>query len=226
MLTMGFRLARKFKSTALCPGTSFAREPIDRCKGDHGRCRSAVYDPPQGSQALYYLTHCSIPYTMTGFSRFEVLAWAATVMLKRHNDDNPDAMTTGLSQSMETTKDDETEDETEEETEKDSEDDEESEYDDAEESEEEDAQDESKVEKDSDGNVPYWMRNDWTPTNSTTGKQKSPKQIRVELQRYLQTTLRTKTSILLDMGVNSNSFRKFMDADNYKDPWRASTYYR
>lgn len=170
-----------------------------------------VHDPLQDKPTS--IPHECVSCTMTGFSRFEVLAWAATVMLKRHNDENADA--TGPSQSMTTTTEDDTdEDYTEDETEN------EPEY--CEDTEDENGSD---VEKDPDDrNAPYYMHKDWMPTNVATGKQKSPKQLRTELQRYLETTSRTKTSILLDMGVNSNSFRKFMDVDNYKDPWRASTY--
>lgn len=93
-------------------------------------------------------------------------------------------------------------------------------------------------------NAPYWMHPDWIPmrnsancgqgTTKCTGfnqksidaEQKSPKQIRTELKRYIETHCGlqySKTALLVDLGVNSNSFRKFMDASNYKDPGRAST---
>jgi hypothetical protein len=82
----------------------------------------------------------------------------------------------------------------------------------------------STAENHNDENAPYWMHKDWMPMTHGTGKQKSPHQIRTELNRYMETMDRTKTSILHDMKVNSNSFRKFMNPDNYKDPWRASTF--
>lgn len=77
---------------------------------------------------------------------------------------------------------------------------------------------------------PYWMQKDWIPTNTVMNQkgkmvvvQKSPDEIRQELLRYLQLKKKTKTALLCDFGVNSNSLRKFMDASNYKDPWRAGT---
>jgi hypothetical protein len=77
---------------------------------------------------------------------------------------------------------------------------------------------------------PYWMQKDWIPTiqvrhqnGRIETEQKPPAVIRQELLRYLKLQKKTKTALLLDLGVNSNSFRKFMDADNYKEPWRAGT---
>jgi hypothetical protein len=81
-----------------------------------------------------------------------------------------------------------------------------------------------------DPKCPYWMQKDWIPTiqvrnqkGKIVAEQKPPNEIRQELIRYLKLQKKTKTALLLDLGVNSNSFRKFMDASNYKDPWRAGT---
>lgn len=65
----------------------------------------------------------------------------------------------------------------------------------------------------------YWMEPNWVPTNND-GSQTSPAEIRKQLESFIATSDRTKTSILASMGVNSNSFRKFM-TKQYKDPWRA-----
>jgi hypothetical protein len=77
---------------------------------------------------------------------------------------------------------------------------------------------------------PYWMQKEWIPTiqiRNSKGmlitEQKPPEVIRRELLEYLQVQKKSKTALLLDLGVNSNSFRKFMDRSNYKDPWRAGT---
>lgn len=79
-------------------------------------------------------------------------------------------------------------------------------------------------------NIPYWMQPDWFPTVQVRNahglivtEQKSPDAIRRELQQFIRRSTKTKTALLQDLGVNSNSFRKFMDAPNYKDPWRAGT---
>jgi hypothetical protein len=93
-----------------------------------------------------------------------------------------------------------------------------------------------------DGTSPYWMDPDWIPTTSSSSssggtrsdsdksgipsKQKTPNQIRTEMRRYMDSKRgqqKSKTALLTDLGVNSNSFRKFMDPHNYKDSWRAST---
>jgi hypothetical protein len=85
-----------------------------------------------------------------------------------------------------------------------------------------------------DGTSPYWMEPDWIPAVSSSSnggkngssKQKTPHQIRTEMRRYMESKRgreKGKTALLSDLGVNSNSFRKFMDPHNYKDSWRAST---
>jgi hypothetical protein len=45
--------------------------------------------------------------------------------------------------------------------------------------------------------------------------------IRNELQRYIDASGRTKTSVMIELGVNSNSFGKFMNPKTYKDQWSA-----
>jgi len=65
-----------------------------------------------------------------------------------------------------------------------------------------------------------WEDCDWVPTMSN-GKQKTPNQIRGELQRYLDSCGRTQTSVVQDLQVNNNSFRKFMNPKTYKDQWSA-----
>lgn len=60
----------------------------------------------------------------------------------------------------------------------------------------------------------------WVPCTKS-GKQKSPSQIRNELQRYIDSKAETQTAILARMGVNHNSFRRFMNPKTYKNPWKA-----
>mmetsp|Transcript_5619 Transcript_5619/g.9503 ORF Transcript_5619/g.9503 Transcript_5619/m.9503 type:complete len:536 (+) Transcript_5619:75-1682(+) len=82
-----------------------------------------------------------------------------------------------------------------------------------------------KVDEDEDTNAPkVWEQEGWVP-RSKNGKQKSPNVIRGELQRYIDKcnadgTL-TQTKIIEKMGVNSNTFRRFMDPKTYKDQWSA-----
>ncbi|GKY92535.1 hypothetical protein MPSEU_000223800 [Mayamaea pseudoterrestris] len=66
----------------------------------------------------------------------------------------------------------------------------------------------------------YWNDDDWVPVNKN-GTQRSPNQIRNEFQRYLDKCGMTQTTILSRIGVNSNSFRKFMNPKTYKNPWSA-----
>lgn len=65
-----------------------------------------------------------------------------------------------------------------------------------------------------------WEREDFIP-RTASGKQKSPNQIRGELQRYIDNASETQTAIIGQLGVNSNSFRKFMNPKTYKDQWSA-----
>ncbi|CAB9504206.1 expressed unknown protein [Seminavis robusta] len=65
-----------------------------------------------------------------------------------------------------------------------------------------------------------WEDCDWVPMMSS-GKQKTPNQIRGEFQRYLDTCGRTTKDVLEEIGVSSRSFYKFMNRKNYKDPWSA-----
>lgn len=82
----------------------------------------------------------------------------------------------------------------------------------------------------------YYMDQRWIPmttnNNASTGgsrsrplsKQVSPNTIRVQIRQYMtEHPEKRKTKLLADLGVNSNSFRKFMDPHNYKEPWRAGT---
>ena len=70
-----------------------------------------------------------------------------------------------------------------------------------------------------------WERDGWVP-RSQSGKQKTPNMIRGELQRYIDECkangTSTQTSIIDRMGVNSGSFRRFMDPKTYKDQWSAT----
>ena len=62
--------------------------------------------------------------------------------------------------------------------------------------------------------APYAPLPSITVPLTKSGKQKSPNQIRNELQRYIDECRANGTSnqtrIIEQMGVNSNSFRKFM----------------
>jgi hypothetical protein len=65
-----------------------------------------------------------------------------------------------------------------------------------------------------------WEQEDFVPRTSS-GKQKSPNQIRNELQKYIDASSETQTAIVDRMGVNNNSFNKFMNPKTYKDQWSA-----
>jgi len=71
-----------------------------------------------------------------------------------------------------------------------------------------------------------WEQDGWVPLTKS-GKQKSPNQIRNELQRYIDECKANGTSnqtrIIEKMGVNSNSFRKFMDPSTYVNQWNATS---
>jgi hypothetical protein len=66
----------------------------------------------------------------------------------------------------------------------------------------------------------YWDREGWIPL-SKNGTQRTPNQIRGELQRYIDKCGSTQSAVLERMGVNSNSFRRFMDPKSYKNMWSA-----
>jgi hypothetical protein len=70
-----------------------------------------------------------------------------------------------------------------------------------------------------------WERDGWVPCTKS-GKQKSPNVIRNELQRYIDqckaTGTSTQTEIVSRMGVNNNSFRRFMNPKTYKNQWSAT----
>jgi hypothetical protein len=82
--------------------------------------------------------------------------------------------------------------------------------------------DEADTASDEDGEntMPYWEEHGWVP-RMPSGKQRSPNQIRGELQRYIENSSRTKTAIIERLGVNSNSFRKYMNPKTYKYQWSA-----
>lgn len=65
-----------------------------------------------------------------------------------------------------------------------------------------------------------WEEDDFIP-RTASGKQKSPNQLRGELQRYIDSSNETQTAIIEELGVNSNSFRKFMNPKTYKNQWSA-----
>eukprot|EP00985_Skeletonema_marinoi_P032278 scaffold39087_cov174-Skeletonema_marinoi.AAC.5 len=75
-------------------------------------------------------------------------------------------------------------------------------------------------------NYSPWEEDGWVPLTKS-GKQKSPNQIRNELQRYIDQCKANGTSnqtrIIEQMGVNPNSFRKFMDPSTYVNQWNATT---
>ena len=63
-----------------------------------------------------------------------------------------------------------------------------------------------------------WDDSDWVPTTST-GRQKTPNEIRGALQRYLVSSGRTQKAVLEDMKVGHCSFHKFMTR-SYKNQVR------
>ena len=67
----------------------------------------------------------------------------------------------------------------------------------------------------------YWQEDGWRPLNKS-GTQRSPNQIRAELQKYIDNSSQTQTAITNHMGINNNSFRKFMNPKTYKDQWSAT----
>ena len=69
-----------------------------------------------------------------------------------------------------------------------------------------------------------WEEYGWVPTTKS-GKQKTPNAIRNQLQKYIDECkangTSTQTAIVQRMGVNNNSFRRFMNPKTYKNPWSA-----
>jgi len=69
-----------------------------------------------------------------------------------------------------------------------------------------------------------WERDGWVPMRGS--KQKSPNMIRSELQKYIDECkaagTMTQTRIIEKMGVNNNTFRRFMNPKTYKDQWSAT----
>jgi len=79
---------------------------------------------------------------------------------------------------------------------------------------------------DDDNNDPKpWEEEEWIP-RLKSGKRKSPNMIRNELQKYIDECKSNKTMtqgrIIEQMGVNNNTFRRFMNPKTYKDQWSAT----
>jgi len=68
-----------------------------------------------------------------------------------------------------------------------------------------------------------WEEENFVPMRG--GKQKSPNMIRNELQKHIDQSkadgTMTQTRIIEQMGVNNNTFRRFMNPKTYKDQWSA-----
>jgi len=81
-----------------------------------------------------------------------------------------------------------------------------------------------KVDEDDDDEPKPWEMEGWVP-RTKNGKQKSPNVIRGELQRYIDKCkadgTMTQTKIIETMGVNNNTYRRFMNPKTYKDQWSA-----
>ncbi|KAL7539286.1 hypothetical protein ACHAXR_012569 [Thalassiosira sp. AJA248-18] len=77
----------------------------------------------------------------------------------------------------------------------------------------------------SDDEIMPWETDNWVPTTKS-GKQKTPNMVRNELQRYIDQCKADGTSnqtcVIETMGVNTNTFRKFMDPGTYKNQWSAT----
>ena len=67
---------------------------------------------------------------------------------------------------------------------------------------------------------PYWEEEGWVPLMKN-GKQRTPNQIRNEMQKYIDNSDQSAASILQELGVTPSSFYKFMNPGNYKDQWNA-----
>jgi hypothetical protein len=61
---------------------------------------------------------------------------------------------------------------------------------------------------------------DWKPTYGPSKKQKTPNMIRAAIRKYISDNNINQTEFLRRIGVNSNSFGKFMTM-KYKDEWSA-----
>ena len=79
--------------------------------------------------------------------------------------------------------------------------------------------------EDDDDETKPWEEEGWVP-RTKNGKQKTPNVIRGELQRYIdkckQDGTMTQTKIIEKMGVNNNTFRRYMNPKTYKDQWSAT----
>jgi len=77
---------------------------------------------------------------------------------------------------------------------------------------------------DEDNETKPWEVEGWVP-RTKNGQQKTPNVIRGELQRYIdkckQDGTLTQTKIIEKMGVNNNTFRRYMNPKTYKDQWSA-----
>lgn len=60
-----------------------------------------------------------------------------------------------------------------------------------------------------------WDDPDWIPLTKS-GRQKTPNVIRGELQRFIDSSAQSQTSILRDAGITPSSFAKFMNRKYYK----------
>ena len=78
----------------------------------------------------------------------------------------------------------------------------------------------STVASDDEDVMPWEDGSSWVPM-TRTGKQKTPNQIRSELQRYLNDSGRTTKSVMEEMGASSRSYYTFMTKENYKNMWSA-----
>ena len=78
--------------------------------------------------------------------------------------------------------------------------------------------------KEDDNEEKPWEEEGWVP-RTKSGKQKTPNVIRGELQRYIDKCKaeksKTQTMIIEEMGVNNNTFRRFMNPKTYKNQWSA-----
>ena len=79
---------------------------------------------------------------------------------------------------------------------------------------------------DAERNEKPWNEFGWVPLMKS-GKQKSPNMIRNQLQKYIDECkangTHTQTAIVQSMGVNNNSFRRFMNPKTYKNQWSATS---
>jgi len=80
---------------------------------------------------------------------------------------------------------------------------------------------------DDDDTTMPWERDGWVPLMKSGNKQKTPNMVRNELQRYIDQCKAdgsaTQTRIIEQMGINNNTFRRFMDPKTYKNTWSAAS---